>query len=172
VRTGRSLPPRVYAGLRRGDLTALRWEDVDLAEGVIRVRRGWDHVEGEIAPKSREGRRNVPVPAPLREVLLEHSMSTPDRMRVFRSASWVNEAVRRARHTFAVAELTPVDLHTCRHTCASFLIAAGVNVKAVQGFLGHANIRVTLDFYGTSCPARRPKRPRCSKRSSPGGPAQ
>src|SRR4051794_39532382 len=55
----------IYAGLRRGELTALRWADVDLAAGVIRVRRGWDQIEGEIAPKSREGRRNVPVPAPL-----------------------------------------------------------------------------------------------------------
>jgi integrase len=54
-----------YAGLRRGELTALRFEDVDLAAGVIHVRRGWDQMEGEIATKSREGRRKVPVPAPL-----------------------------------------------------------------------------------------------------------
>lgn len=40
-----------YAGLRRGELIGLRWEDVDLATGVIHVRRGWDEVEGEIAPK-------------------------------------------------------------------------------------------------------------------------
>jgi integrase len=93
--------------LRRGELTALRWEDVDLAQGVIKVRRGWDHVEGEIAPKSREGRRNVPIPAPLRDVLLEHRMSTPERVRVFRSASWVNVAVKRARKTFTDAKLTP-----------------------------------------------------------------
>jgi integrase len=142
----------VYAGLRRGELTALRWEDVDLAQGVIKVRRGWDHVEGEIAPKSREGRRNVPIPAPLRDVLLEHRMSTPERVRVFRSQSWVNVAVKRARTTFTDAKLTPVDLHTCRHTCASFLIAAGVNVKAVQAFMGHANISVTLDLYGHLLP--------------------
>jgi integrase len=142
----------VYAGLRRGELIALRWEDVDLAHGVIKVRRGWDHVEGEIAPKSREGRRNVPIPAPLRDVLLEHRMSTPERVRVFRSASWVNVAVKRARTTFTDAKLTPVDLHTCRHTCASFLIAAGVNVKAVQAFMGHANISVTLDLYGHLLP--------------------
>jgi integrase len=142
----------VYAGLRRGEMIALRWEDVDLAQGVIRVRRGWDHVEGEIAPKSREGRRNVPIPAPLRDVLLEHRMSTPERVRVFRSQSWVNVAVKRARKTFIDAKLTPVDLHTCRHTCASFLIAAGVNVKAVQAFMGHANIAVTLDLYGHLLP--------------------
>ena len=52
-----------YAGLRRGELIALRWEDVDLATGVIHVRRGWDAVEGEITPKSSKGKRNVPIPA-------------------------------------------------------------------------------------------------------------
>jgi integrase len=45
----------MYAGLRRGELMALRIEDVDLATGVIHVRRSWDAVEGEIAPKSIKG---------------------------------------------------------------------------------------------------------------------
>ena len=44
----------IYAGLRRGELLALRWEDVDLASGVIHVRRGWDTIKGEIEPKSRQ----------------------------------------------------------------------------------------------------------------------
>jgi integrase len=56
-----------YSGLRRGELVALRWEDVDLATGVLHVRRGWDAVEGEIAPESRQGRRDVPIPAVLRD---------------------------------------------------------------------------------------------------------
>ena len=45
----------IYAGLRRGELRALRREDVDLATGVIHLRRGWDAVEGEVAPKSAQG---------------------------------------------------------------------------------------------------------------------
>jgi len=65
-----------YTGLRRGELIGLRWEDVDLATGVIHVRRGWDAVEGEIAPKSRQGRRDVPVPAVLRDYLLECRMNS------------------------------------------------------------------------------------------------
>jgi integrase len=46
-----------YGGLRRRELYALRAEDVDLAAGVIHVRRGWDAVEGEIEPKSTRSRR-------------------------------------------------------------------------------------------------------------------
>ncbi len=57
----------LYAGLRRGELLALRWEDVDLAAGVIRVERSWDAKEGFVAPKSRAGRRTVPIAAVLRD---------------------------------------------------------------------------------------------------------
>jgi integrase len=53
---------------------ALRCEDVDLAAGVINVRRGWDAVEGEIPTKSGKDRR-VPIPAILRDHLDEHLLS-------------------------------------------------------------------------------------------------
>jgi len=61
----------MYAGLRRGELQALRAEDIDLANGVIRVERGWDDREGVIALKSRAGRRRVPISAVLRDHLAE-----------------------------------------------------------------------------------------------------
>jgi integrase len=57
----------IYAGLRRGELMALRREDIDLAAGVIHVRRGWDQEVGEVTPKSAQGRRRVPIPAALRQ---------------------------------------------------------------------------------------------------------
>ena len=53
----------LYGGLRRGELQALRWDDVELAKGVIRIKRAWDVREGEIEPKSHAGRRNVPIAA-------------------------------------------------------------------------------------------------------------
>ena len=49
-----------YAGLRRGELRGLRWDDVNLAKGVIHVRRSWDDYAGEITPKSAKGTRTVP----------------------------------------------------------------------------------------------------------------
>ena len=66
----------MYAGLRRGELQALRVGDVDLAAGVIRVERGWDEKEGEIELKSNAGRRRVPIAAVLRDYLLEHKLAT------------------------------------------------------------------------------------------------
>jgi integrase len=58
-----------YGGLRKGELRGLRWKHVDLAAGVIHVEDGWDTCEGRIDPKTRRGRRRVPVPAGLRDVL-------------------------------------------------------------------------------------------------------
>ncbi len=158
----------MYAGLRRGELTALRWEDVDLAQGVIHVKRGWDHIEGEIAPKSREGRCKVPVPAPLRDVLLEHRMSADDSaVRVFRSQSWIAGAHKRARKAWNAAKLAPITLHEGRHTYASLMIAAGVDVEgAVEVFMGHANISDhARPVRASACPAPKTKRPDCSTRS-------
>ena len=73
----------LYAGLRRGELRALYREDLDLAAGVIRVERGWDDCEGEVPPKSKQGQRKVPIPAVLRDRLLEYLMDGPKTGRIF-----------------------------------------------------------------------------------------
>ncbi len=67
----------MYAGLRRGELMALRWGDVDLASGLIRVERAWDPKEREIIEaKSQTGRRRVPIAAVLRDELVSHKLRT------------------------------------------------------------------------------------------------
>ncbi len=65
-----------YAGLRRGELRALLWNDVDLASGVIRVERSMDSYGDNGEPKSRAGRRSVPIVAALRDLLIEHKLVT------------------------------------------------------------------------------------------------
>jgi integrase len=139
----------LYAGLRRGELTALHREDVDLATGVIRVERGWDGEEGEIAPKSKQGRRKVPIPAVLRDRLDAYLLDAPQTGRIFVG---VRGSYDRGRDAADAAKVEPVTLHECRHGYASLMIAAGVNVKALSTFMGHANIRVTLDQYGHLLP--------------------
>ena len=54
----------------------------------------------------------------------------------------------RAGRAWTEAGLEPIGLHECRHTCASYFIAAGVNVKTLSTFLGQASITTTLDRYG------------------------
>jgi integrase len=146
----------LYAGLRRGELRALRWADVDLASGLIHVRRSWDQHTGEIAPKSRAGVRRVPIPARLRDELVEHRMSAGGDGLVFgrEDGSPFNPSTvaARAERAWKKAKLQGIGLHEARHTFASLMIAAGVNAKALSTYMGHANIAVTFDRYGHLMP--------------------
>lgn len=144
----------MYAGLRRGELMALRWTDVDLAAGVVRVERSYDPKEGVyVAPKSRAGTRKVPIASVLREHLIAHKLRAgrPDGLVFGRTAStpfddWAVKS--RAVRVWREAELQSIGLHEARHTFASLMIGAGVNAKALAVYMGHASITITLDRYG------------------------
>jgi integrase len=150
----------LYAGLRYGELRALRWGAVDLAGGTIEVRESWDAKAGAIEPKTRTSRRRVPMPAALRELLLDRRLEDPratDRALVlgcgendpFHAAT----LYRRADAAWkAAGHHERLRLHQARHTYASFMIAAGVNAKALAQFMGHSSINVTFDLYGHLMP--------------------
>jgi len=148
----------MYSGLRRGELMALRPEDVNLGAGTIRVERGWDVIEGEIAPKSRVGRRTVPIAAVLRDVLDEHLLRLPVGTRyVFGVGTRPFEPgglAKRAKKAWKAQDrpLRPITLHECRHTFASLMIAAGVNAKALSTYMGHGSVQITFDKYGHLMP--------------------
>ncbi len=144
----------MYAGLRRGELQALRTQDIDLAGGVISVERGWDEREGVIALKSKAGRRRVPIAAVLRDFLTEHRArvdAEADALAFGRTTSAAFDAKAqqdRADKAWKAAELERITLHECRHTFASLMIAAGVNAKALSTYMGHSGVSITLDRYG------------------------
>jgi integrase len=141
----------MYAGLRLGELQALRVEDVDLERRLIHVRRSWDQYEGEQTPKSRAGERRVPIAGTLLPDL-ERALSRRRRGLVFGRTEDRPFAPRtlnrRADRAWKAAGLKQIGFHECRHTFASLMIAAGVNAKALQTFMGHASITITLDRYG------------------------
>jgi integrase len=143
----------MYAGLPRGELRALTVASIDLEANVIRVEWGWDDKEGRIATKAGKG-RTVPVPSLLREQLLAHLLRTGRRGDdlVFGATATepfaLRDLTKRADAAWSAAELGRIQLHECRHTFASYMIAAGVNPKALQTFLGHASIKTTMDRYG------------------------
>ncbi len=147
-----------YAGLRRGELQALRLMDVDLGASIIRVERGWDQEEGVIEPKSQASRRSVPLLAILRDYLDEHLLGVErdgDALVFGRAAStpFAPMAIgKRATKAWKAATLEPITLHECRHTFASLLIDSGANPKAIQTFLGRSKIQTTFDTYGHLMP--------------------
>ncbi len=149
----------LYAGLRYGELRALRWGAVDLGGGTIRVRESWDTKEGSIAPKTRTSQRTTPMPGVLREFLLDRRLQVgecDDETLVFGVAGGrpfhANVIYRRADAAWKKAGLGRLRLHQARHTYASFMIAAGINAKALSSFIGHSSIKVTFDLYGHLMP--------------------
>jgi integrase len=144
-----------YTGLRRGELIALTWEDVDLGANVIRVEHGWDLYEGPIPVKTRTARRRVPIPATLRPFLLRLRLAAEGDGFVFAENGEplnVRELTKRADRIWKDAGLNRITLHECRHSYASLMIAAGVNAKALSSYLGHSKIAVTFDLYGHLMP--------------------
>jgi integrase len=150
-----------YAGLRRGELQALRCCDVDLERRTITVERGWDQYEGPITPKSEASFRTVPLLAPLREILAEHM----ERKRcggedlIFgrtKEAAFVSSTINKhAQQRWEALGLQAITMHECRHTFASLLIDGKVNPKALQTYMGHWSIQVTFDTYGHLLPGSR-----------------
>ncbi len=163
----------LLAGLRLGEIAALSWASIDFDRGTIAVERSWCPKSGTfVAPKSKAGRREVPIIGPLRALLLAHRLRTGRRMglvfgqdgaRPFSAsalsaralAAWkaaavpvlacdVDAARREGRPIPAHGGLT---LHEGRHTYCSSLLAAGVSPAAVSKYAGHASISFTLGRY-------------------------
>jgi integrase len=148
-----------YAGLRRGELRGLRWDDVNLAKGVITVRRSWDDYAGEITPKSEKGRRTVPLTALLRDHLTAHKATTgregpdfvfgatPDRpftpSHIRRQAAKAWEAANKQRVEKKLEPLVPIELHSCRHTFVSLMHDAGLSLERIGDYVGHSSTYMT-----------------------------
>jgi integrase len=148
----------VFAGLRIGELRALRWAAVDFDAGVIRVQAGWDDKEGEQLTKTVAGARTIPLAGRLRSELARHKLATgrAGSDLVFgrsKSAAFTRSTARaralRAWEAVGIEPLTPPEM---RHTAASYMAAAGLTPKEAQTALGHADIRTTLNVYAKAVP--------------------
>lgn len=158
-----------YAGLRRGEIRGLRWEDVtlngDSPGGLIRVEQGWDDYAGPIAPKSLAGVRTVPIPTLLARRLRERMLRTGKRSGLVfgRSASeaftpshvrrraakvWAAENEERAKRE--LPPLEPIGLHEGRHSWKTWLRSAGVSRELRDEFGGHSDASVGRLYEHTS----------------------
>lgn len=158
----------LFTGVRRGELLALRWSNVDLdGEKVLRVREAIEQTKAHglrrKKPKTKNGVRDISLPDIVLDALREHRKQQlemrmalglgrlPDDALVFPgddgnlrsprafSSYWADRAV-----AFGVPDVT---LHALRHTHASTLIEAGIDVVTISKRLGHANPTVTLRIY-------------------------
>jgi integrase len=154
------------SGARRGELLALRWSDVDLDEGVIKIARSLEETRAAglrfKEPKTAAGRRTIGIPAAVvdelraqRKARLEWRLKLGQRRPaddlVF--CTWHGSArspgavSREFAKRTEQAGLGHITLHALRHTHASALIAAGVSIVDIARRLGHSSPAITLGVY-------------------------
>lgn len=163
------------SGMRRGELVALRWQDVDLANGQIAIRRSYYYIKqmGEAPLKGfgspKNGRtRVVDIDPRLVAELRAHkdqataarvaisgdSLVLPNRkgepLNPERLTQQFRARVLAARDDHP--DLTLITLHGLRHTHATLLLSGGIHPKVVQERLGHSNIMITLNTYSHVLP--------------------
>jgi integrase len=132
------------------------------------VERSYDsEAQLVIEPKSRSGKRTVPIAKVLREHLIAHRLRSgrstglafgrvadspfhPSWLWRQAHKAWDAENVKRAKKELDL--LQPIGFHECRHTFASLMIAAGCNAKALTTYMGHTSVAITYDRYGHPMP--------------------
>ncbi|GAB3019586.1 tyrosine-type recombinase/integrase [Mycobacterium bourgelatii] len=152
-------------GLRRGEALALRWADIDLDAGLLRVTQTLGRVGKRLVvsePKTQRARRTVPLSPPVVAVLKKHrTAQIEERIRaankweetglVFTTALGTPVDPRNLTRVVEVAAqragLEGVGVHTLRHSAATAWLER-VHIKAVSDLLGHASVAITGDVYG------------------------
>lgn len=155
-------------GMRRGELLALRWRDVDLDGAVLRVEQSLEETTKAglrfKSPKTKHGRRSITLPPTAVTVLRAHWKAQQElRLKLGQGrasadalvfGTWQGKArspnslTKEWRAAVKTAAMPAVTLHSLRHTHASYLIAAGHDVLTISRRMGHGSPTITLGVYG------------------------
>lgn len=161
----------VHYGLRKGELLGLKWADIDLAAGVMQVRRTMSdsREEGTIeeSTKSGKGRRvelsrtAVEALRGRRKAQMEEQLAAGSKWQdnglIFATAigtpiTGTNLTNRHFDPLLRRAGLPKIRFHDLRHTCATIRFVKGQHPKRVQELLGHSSVAITLDIYSHLIP--------------------
>jgi integrase len=153
-------------GMRRSEVLGLRWEDVDLDDGSLKIRRGLQRIDGQLMvlpTKTARSRRTVPLPPFVARVLTAHREAQeaerkqlaekwPDLGYVFTSPIGTpidpRNCTRVVQEACKKAGLRVVRLHDFRHGCVSVLLNLGVPPRTVMEIVGHTTMEMTMNIYG------------------------
>jgi integrase len=138
-----------YAGLRRGELVALRWRDVDFTGRKLIVRRSLSG-ETEVRSTKSRGARQVPLPDQAASALerlrgRREFIGPDDYVFASRLGRRIDPSALRRRFERArdAAGLEPLRFHHLRHTYGSLLVAGGIDLPSVKAAMGHSHITTT-----------------------------
>ncbi len=146
-----------YTGARKGEIYALKWSDID--GNIMHIRRSIAQKYGkgniETPPKNKSSYRDLQIPAPLMEILLEQKKrqlqdeNFTEEYRIcggincIRDSTVTNKNVEYANK----AGLPHIRVHDFRHTHATLLVNEGINIQEIARRLGHSNVEITWNTY-------------------------
>lgn len=155
----------LYAGLRRGEILALTWDDIDLRRRLLHVRKALYFQDNapviKPMPKTEAGIRDIPIPQKLFDAIRRYGKPTKsiylfqmDNGGLITKSSYtklwkrIDEKVNRAAGgTKEIRAIGNFTCHILRHTYATKLYYAGIDIKTAQRLLGHSSITMTMDIY-------------------------
>lgn len=155
--TGLGVLLALNSGLRLGELCALRWSDIDLHAGFLRVEREVQRLYEKGCtrlivqpPKSESSLRRIPLPVDILSLLAVHKPKTAGGVCLLTGTAAPLEPrtmQNRYRALLKRAGVPYRNFHALRHTYATRCIEQNVDVKSVSEMLGHSDVRITLQTY-------------------------
>lgn len=165
----------IATGMRRGELLALRWQDVSIEQGRFHVRRTVDYIAAygrrgyvENEPKTASGVRQIELPRFAIDALVQQRRYV-EQLKEKCGAKWRECDLVFCNNTgeylypvlvhkefkllLKAADLPAIRFHDLRHTAATILLSMDVHSKVVQELLGHSSITVTMDLYSHVLPS-------------------
>lgn len=151
----------LYAGLRIGEICALRWEDIDLERRVIHIRHTISRVQNIDpisknktklildTPKTGTSLRDIPIASLLFTLLDQIKTENKREFVLSSSASFISPRTYEYRFhkILESCSIKQVNYHALRHTFATRCVEAGVDVKSLSEILGHSDVSTTLNTY-------------------------
>lgn len=165
----------LFSGLRLGELLGLTWDNVDLENGILKVRKTLSRLKTfkensprktelimQDAPKTTYSRRNVPIPDSIllelkkhREKQSDEGLENPHNLVIISEVGTPFEPMNMIRILHRIIRecgMPHLNVHALRHTFATRLLEENERPKVVQEMLGHANISMTMDTYSHVMP--------------------
>lgn len=150
----------LYTGLRIGETCALTWEDIDLKEGIVYVRKNIQRVktpDGQTGsteilfqtPKTSTSQRMIPIPPVLLTLLRDKAEDDNSYIIKGKKKPWAEPRTLQYRFARILNQcgLEAFNFHMLRHAFATRCIAGGFDVKSLSEILGHSSIQITLNLY-------------------------
>ncbi|HJF47970.1 MAG TPA: site-specific integrase [Limosilactobacillus oris] len=142
----------IYTGMRKSEIQALTWKDIDFLHSTIRVNKSWDEKKKTFkTAKTESSNRTIKVNRELLNHIAE--LKANSSVMVFQNAlgtiptsNALNKCLRSIMHDCGLVK-QGFHFHSLRHVHVAYLLGQGVDVYAISKRLGHSNVTVTLETY-------------------------